>query len=162
MPDGVVEAVERMALAKQQPLIGNGAPLFEWSPGVIINDNEEVVVIQDGDEAAEFIEETGIEFDEGDDQGANEFHEEEDQEGANEVPLPVEPEPIQAPVEIEDDKAKFEEEASMAQDHDGAQDEELRSEDNAPAQDEEPPDEAADDDIWVKDDTCQFSKVEVP
>ena len=40
MPDGVVATVEQMAQAKQQPLLGYGAPLFEWSPGVGIIDQE--------------------------------------------------------------------------------------------------------------------------
>jgi hypothetical protein len=36
MPDGVIATVEHMAKAKQQPLLGYGAPLLEWSPGVAI------------------------------------------------------------------------------------------------------------------------------
>ncbi len=39
MPDGVVAAVERMAQDESQPLIGQGAPLFEWSPGVPIEED---------------------------------------------------------------------------------------------------------------------------
>jgi hypothetical protein len=39
MPDGVVAAVERMAQGESQPLIGQGAPLFEWSSGVPIEED---------------------------------------------------------------------------------------------------------------------------
>ncbi len=42
MPDGIIATVERMALDQQQPVVGHGAPLFEWTPGVpIIDDVEE-------------------------------------------------------------------------------------------------------------------------
>ena len=48
MPDGVIAAVEEMGRIEQQPIIGHGAPLFEWSPGVIIaDDNDEGIHIQD-------------------------------------------------------------------------------------------------------------------
>jgi hypothetical protein len=40
MPDGVIAAVENMALEEDQPLIGGrGAPFFEWSPGIPIEDH---------------------------------------------------------------------------------------------------------------------------
>ena len=39
MPDGVIAAVENMALEEDQPLIGGrGAPFFEWSPGIPLED----------------------------------------------------------------------------------------------------------------------------
>ena len=38
MPDGVIAAVEAMALEQVQPLIGNTGPIFEWSPGILIQD----------------------------------------------------------------------------------------------------------------------------
>ena len=56
-------------LAEQQPLMGNGAPLFEWSPGVAIDDGEEII-IQDGADAVKFIEDQNIEFIEEENQGA--------------------------------------------------------------------------------------------
>jgi hypothetical protein len=49
MPDGVVAAVERMAQDESQPLIGQGASLFEWSPGVPIEEDAQApILIQDG------------------------------------------------------------------------------------------------------------------
>jgi hypothetical protein len=36
MPDGVIATVEAMAAAEKQPLLGNGGPTFEWSPGISI------------------------------------------------------------------------------------------------------------------------------
>jgi hypothetical protein len=51
MPDGVVAAVERMAQDESQPLIRQGAPLFEWSPGVPIEEDAQApILIQDGHE----------------------------------------------------------------------------------------------------------------
>jgi hypothetical protein len=38
MPDGVIAAVEAMAEAQEQPLLNNGGPVFEWSPGITIAD----------------------------------------------------------------------------------------------------------------------------
>lgn len=35
---GVIATVKHMAQVEQQPLIGYGAPLFEWGPGVAIED----------------------------------------------------------------------------------------------------------------------------
>jgi hypothetical protein len=49
MPEGVVAAVERMAQNESQPLIGQGSPLFEWSPGVPIEEDAQgPILIQDG------------------------------------------------------------------------------------------------------------------
>jgi hypothetical protein len=57
MPDGVIATVEQMAQAENQPLLGRGAPLFEWSPGVEIEDNiENIHTVQNGDEDMEVIE----------------------------------------------------------------------------------------------------------
>jgi hypothetical protein len=45
MPDGIIATVEQMALEQQQPIVGHGAPLFEWTPGVpIIDDVEEPAI----------------------------------------------------------------------------------------------------------------------
>ena len=49
MPDGVVQAVEQIALTEQQPFIGNKAPLFEWSPGVASDDSEEIIIKDSND-----------------------------------------------------------------------------------------------------------------
>jgi hypothetical protein len=46
MPDGVIAAVKRMAEDEGQPLIGHGAPLFEWSPGVAIEDEDPAPELQ--------------------------------------------------------------------------------------------------------------------
>jgi hypothetical protein len=46
MPDGVIAAAERMAEDEGQPLIGHGAPLFEWSPGAAIEDEDLTPVLQ--------------------------------------------------------------------------------------------------------------------
>jgi hypothetical protein len=55
MPDRVVAAVERMAQEEQQPLVGHGAPLFEWTPGVPIQDDVHTPIIQNK-EQTEIIE----------------------------------------------------------------------------------------------------------
>jgi hypothetical protein len=47
MPDRVIAAVERIAETNNQPLIGHGAPLFEWSPGVPIEDDELAPILLD-------------------------------------------------------------------------------------------------------------------
>jgi hypothetical protein len=49
MPDGVIATVERIAQTDNQPLVGHGAPLFEWSPGVPIEDDELAPVVLDDD-----------------------------------------------------------------------------------------------------------------
>jgi hypothetical protein len=46
MPDGVIAAVETMAENKGQPLIRHGAPLFEWSPGVTIEDENPELMLE--------------------------------------------------------------------------------------------------------------------
>jgi hypothetical protein len=38
MPDGVIAALEAMAAAEKQPIMGNGGPVFEWGPGITILD----------------------------------------------------------------------------------------------------------------------------
>jgi hypothetical protein len=56
MPDRVITAVEHMAEDEQQPLVGHGEPLFEWSPGVAIEDNEQGPILQDEHEPIGAIE----------------------------------------------------------------------------------------------------------
>jgi hypothetical protein len=51
MPEGVVTAVERMPQDESQPLIGQGVPLFQWSPGMPIEEDVQApILIQDGHE----------------------------------------------------------------------------------------------------------------
>jgi hypothetical protein len=56
MPDGVVAAVERMAQDESQPLIGQGGPLFEWSPVVPIEEDAQAPILIQDDHANEDIE----------------------------------------------------------------------------------------------------------
>jgi hypothetical protein len=54
MPDGIIATVEHMAQTEQQPLLGPGAPLFEWSPGVEIEDDTpQAIQEEDGDDHTE-------------------------------------------------------------------------------------------------------------
>ena len=74
MPDGVVAAVEAMAANEQQPIVGHGAPFFEWAPGVPIEDEPEGQIVDDADDdnndpANEAI---GAEADNDEAQGADE------------------------------------------------------------------------------------------
>jgi hypothetical protein len=64
MPDQVFAKVECMAQDKRQPLIGKGAPMFEWSPGVKIEDKGNLTIAQGAEDVAEMIEEAN--------EGANE------------------------------------------------------------------------------------------
>jgi hypothetical protein len=41
MPDGVIAAVKAMAEEQERPLLNNGGPVFEWSPGITIADKAE-------------------------------------------------------------------------------------------------------------------------
>jgi hypothetical protein len=50
MPDGVIASVEQMAQDQGQPIVGHGAPFFEWSPGVDILDDIEEPTLDDEDE----------------------------------------------------------------------------------------------------------------
>lgn len=79
MPDKVIAAVESMvAQVEQQQLIGYGAPLFEWIPGVALEDEMQAPILQvkgdDGNDHMEVIE--------GDNEGVDEivFDEETDSE----------------------------------------------------------------------------------
>jgi hypothetical protein len=63
MPDGVIATVERMSQNENQPLLGRGAPLFEWRPGVTIEDDEDTHIVQDDDDH--------IEVTDGENQGVN-------------------------------------------------------------------------------------------
>jgi hypothetical protein len=53
MPDGVIATVERMTQNENQPLLGRGSPLFEWSPGITIEDDEDIHIVQDDDDHIE-------------------------------------------------------------------------------------------------------------
>jgi hypothetical protein len=63
MPDGVIARVEALAAEQEQPVFDNGAPLFEWSPGIAIADEGKAPDVVDIDDqgadnlgAAELIE----------------------------------------------------------------------------------------------------------
>jgi hypothetical protein len=75
-----------MAQAKQQPLLGYGVPLFEWSPGVTIEDAELEPILQDNDEQLEVLEAIGNGVEEAHDDEVEGAHNDEN-EGApdNEV-----------------------------------------------------------------------------
>jgi hypothetical protein len=49
MPDGGIAALERLAEAKEQPIIGQGAPIFEWAPGIPIADDVEEPIVGNDD-----------------------------------------------------------------------------------------------------------------
>ena len=57
MPNGIIATVERMVLAEQQPLVGYGAPLFEWAPGVEMVEELIVPVFQDEHNKVEIAQE---------------------------------------------------------------------------------------------------------
>jgi hypothetical protein len=50
MPNGVIEAVEAMGAREKQPIMGNGGPAFEWSPGIAIVDPDGAPLIVDDPE----------------------------------------------------------------------------------------------------------------
>jgi len=73
IPDGIIGRVEAMATAQRQPIMENGGPVFEWSPGIaIVEENEEVIFVdeQGGDEIIEnehgdvLVEANDVEMDE--------------------------------------------------------------------------------------------------
>ena len=47
IPHGVIATVEAMAIGDDQPLMGNGGPAFEWSPGIAIADEQHVPILID-------------------------------------------------------------------------------------------------------------------
>jgi hypothetical protein len=51
MPDGVIDKVERMGELQLQPIMGDGAPLFEWTPGVAIEEDFAPPILLDGAES---------------------------------------------------------------------------------------------------------------
>jgi hypothetical protein len=78
MPDGVIAAVEAMAERDHQPPHGHGAPIFEWSPGITIDDGDNAPIVIDEPEVENaHIAEDVIEIDNNHDNGAEP---EEDQE----------------------------------------------------------------------------------
>jgi hypothetical protein len=69
MPNGVITTMERIAQTDNQPLIGHGSPLFEWSPSVRIEDDELApIILNDGGDPQAFEEEEDAEEDEGADE----------------------------------------------------------------------------------------------
>jgi hypothetical protein len=75
MPDGVIAAVEAMAVEQKQPPLNNGGPVFEWSPGITIADDTEGPAILD-------LDERGADEDESTDGGMPKESDEEDEEGS--------------------------------------------------------------------------------
>ncbi len=121
MPDGVIETVETMGQRDAQPIIGHGAPLFEWAPGIAIEDHLNDQVPLDIPE-------------EGEDQGAHEgAHVLDGYEGADEALLVYDPNDDQGADEVPDDyvpddEPDFEE--------DGPEDDGDYDHDNPPDEDE--------------------------
>jgi hypothetical protein len=113
MPDGVIATVEQMARNKNQPLLGRGAPLFEWSPGITIEDDEDIHIVQDDDD---HIEVTG---------GEN--------QDANAMFLPYEPDNDGHMTENEEDESVIEDEDNV----DNENNERQRSEHNDSSIDDE-------------------------
>jgi hypothetical protein len=112
MPDGVIAAAEKMAEEKGQPLVGYGAPLVEWSPGVAIEDEDPARVLQeeheDGNEP--FFEDEHIqEFEEVPDDDGNDDNTEADHEldGTDEEILEVNDVRIESENEDEQDGEEF-------------------------------------------------------
>src|SRR5687768_13940468 len=53
MPDGVVARVEEMGCVEKQPIFGRNGPVFEWEPGVVIEEEEdEIYEDPNGDEGS--------------------------------------------------------------------------------------------------------------
>jgi hypothetical protein len=71
MPDGIIATVERMVLDQEQPIVGHGAPLFEWAPGVAIIDNVEEPALDDDNDLID------ITRDDGDEEPADDIEEDE-------------------------------------------------------------------------------------
>ena len=40
IPDSLIERVEELASGENMPLLQNGSPIFEWAPGVAIDDED--------------------------------------------------------------------------------------------------------------------------
>jgi hypothetical protein len=57
MPKGIIATVELMAQTENQPIVGDGAPLFEWKPGVAIQEEVPQNIVQaEGNEGIDVME----------------------------------------------------------------------------------------------------------
>jgi hypothetical protein len=120
MPDGVIAAAERMAQDKQQPLIGHRAPLFEWTPGVAIEEEVQMPITQDEHNHDDVI-------------GAVEDKADEPMFGPQPDPKEQDQDDIDAPVDdeylhdhrSENDSLSDEDVEGTAEDHEGADDDVL-------------------------------------
>jgi hypothetical protein len=82
MLDGMIAAIEVMAMTDQQPLLRHGAPIFEWSPGILVdNNNNAPAMVKEHGADIGYIEEIVDEDDSTDDDGAALKEEEEIIEG---------------------------------------------------------------------------------
>jgi hypothetical protein len=132
MPGGVIASVERMAEDEGQPLIGHGAPLFEWSPGVAIEDEDPTPVLQaeheDGNEPF-FRDEYAQDFKEDpDDDNDNNTEADHELDETNEEFLEFDDVQIEPDNEIEQDGEEFITEGPDEQPASHLDEEEIRSE----------------------------------
>ena len=67
MPDVVINRVEELAKLEKQPLLNNGAPIFEWQPGVPIEDDDNDYASDDDDEQLQYENNEENDYDLGDD-----------------------------------------------------------------------------------------------
>jgi hypothetical protein len=129
MPEGVIAAVEAMAEAEDQPSIGPGGPLFEWAPGVPIEDDIDVPILQDENEvdivdvitAADDDEGADDDFDNG--EIAPESPGEEDDEDAEEANMEENEREVAEHVENEDGGHVHDEDYELDVVHDEYEDE---------------------------------------
>ena len=90
MPDGIIAAVENMALKQDQPLVGpRGTTKFEWSPGIPIQDDDKPVITVE-EAGAEDANEQNVEIDQDDrdddyDPGEEEDADSSDTDGSEEL-----------------------------------------------------------------------------
>jgi hypothetical protein len=89
MPGGIIAAVEAIAAAEEQPIMGNSGPVFEWSLGVTIVDEDEPPNLmddpQEGAHEEVVIEDDDKEGQEEEDVIKNDSEEEDEDIGAVEV-----------------------------------------------------------------------------
>ena len=127
MPDSVIARVEEMAEAANQPLMGRSGPVFEWSPGILIEDEEMDEEINDQEEADEPHEEVPVILEEAEpaQQVVPEHQEEEelplyDEVADDEEAFPI---PEQEPMHVVETVAEDEQEVADNQTDEDATDE---------------------------------------
>jgi hypothetical protein len=105
MPNGAIAAVKPIPQDNNQPLIGPGTPLFEWSPGVPIVDDAQAPILQDKDGDIQIPEEED-EHKEHKDEGVDKKTQKD--EGASETLFQGEEEPEDLGYDQEDTPAEIE------------------------------------------------------